>query len=172
MTTSKKDPDTPESARDGKAAAAAKEAEKVTTGKAAAKPHDAFPFDTDNPSGVPGTTEIYDDVVAAIAGHVAEEIDGVARLGTGGLLRAITGAMQTASESKGAGIDVEAGKKEAIFDLEVTVEYGHSIPDIVKNLRESIARELQQQLGLVAKEINVSVVAIEFPDRVPSGRVE
>ena len=136
------------------------------------KPHDAFPFETENPSGVPGTTDIYDEVIAAIAGHVAEEVEGVVRLGTGGVLRALAGIVQDTAGQKAAGVEVEAGRREAIFDIELVVEYGHSIPDIVRRVRETVAIELKNQVGLVAKEINVSVAAIEFPDRVPSGRVE
>lgn len=132
----------------------------------------AFPFATDNPGGVPGTTEIAEEVVAAVAGHAAEDVDGVIRLGQGGILRGITGAVQDAAASKSRGIEVEAGQKEAIFDIDLMVEHGKSIPDIVKNVRESIASDLTQYLGLVAKEINVTVVGIEFEDDAPSGRVE
>ena len=48
----------------------------------ASKPVPTFPSDTENPSGVPGTTDIYNEVIAAIAGHVAEEVEGVVRIGT------------------------------------------------------------------------------------------
>jgi hypothetical protein len=41
---------------------------------------DAFPFATENPSGVPGITEIEGRVIAAIAGHVAEGIEGVVNI--------------------------------------------------------------------------------------------
>lgn len=49
-----------------------------------------FPFATENPSGVPGSTEIEGRVVAAIAGHAAENIEGVANIGRSGLVRAVT----------------------------------------------------------------------------------
>jgi uncharacterized alkaline shock family protein YloU len=35
---------------------------------------------------------------------------------------------------------------------------------VVQNVRESIAKEIFDMIGLVAKEINVSIVGIEFPD--------
>ena len=136
------------------------------------KPVPTFPFDTENPSGVPGTTDIYNEVVAAIAGHVAEEIEGVVRIGTGGVLRALTDVVQDRAGRKAAGVEVEAGRREAIFDLELVVEYGHSIPDIVRQVRESVATEVKKQLGLVAKEVNISIAGIEFPEQIPSGRVE
>ena len=154
----------------GKPAPPKKEA--IVTSDAKQKPHVAFPFETENPSGVPGTIEIYNEVVAAIAGHVIEEVEGVVRIGTGGILRTLSDMVQAPAGQKGAGVEVEAGQREAIFDIDIVVEYGHSIPTIVKQVRESLAIELKEQVGLVAKEINVSIIDIEFPDRVPSGRVQ
>ena len=138
------------------------------TTKTPGKKREAFPFETENPSGVPGTTEIADDVVAAIAGHTASQVEGVVRLGTGGILRTVAGAVASDAAAKGAGVDVEAGLKEAIFDIELTVQYGHSIPNIVKSVRENVALELRDQVGLVAKEINVKVAAIEFSEEAPT----
>ena len=54
----------------------------------------------------------------------------------------------------------------------MTVEYGHSIPEIVRAVRESVATQLMMQVGLMAKEVNVKVSAIVFPDKMPTGRVE
>ena len=136
------------------------------------KPAEAFPYETENPSGVPGGTEISDGVIGAIAGHAARQVQGVVRLGTGGLIRAVMGTGRSKEAAEAAGVSVEAGHREAIFDIELTIEYGHSIPNVVKDVRESVATELKRQVGLVAKEINVTVASIEFPDRMPTGRVE
>ncbi len=131
----------------------------------------AFPFETENPSGVPGVTEIEGQVIAAIAGHVAERIEGVANIGRSGLVRAVTNILTSEASGKASGVDVEAGRREAILDIDLTVTYGHSIPDIVKDVREVIAKEIFAQVGLVAKEINVVVTSIEFPDRSARARV-
>ena len=129
----------------------------------------AFPFSTDNPSGVPGITEIESDVIAAIAGHVVMNVEGVARLGaTGGIVRAVADTIRSRSSAKGAGVEVEAGKKEAILDIILIVTYGYNVPQVVQNVREAIAKEIHGMLGLVAKEINASVVGIEFPDSARS----
>ncbi len=132
---------------------------------------DAFPFPTDNPSGVPGITEIEGRVIAAIAGHVAEGIEGVASIGRSGIVRAVTNILGSEASGKASGIDVEAGRREAILDLDVTVMYGYSIPNIVKDAREAIAKEIFDQVGLVAKEINVVVTSIEFPDKSARARL-
>ncbi len=126
---------------------------------------DPFPFYTENPSGVPGLTQIEPSVVAAITGHVARNVDGVARLGaTGGIVRAVTDSVRSRASALASGVDVEAGKREAILDMDLMVHFGYRVPDVVQRVREEVAMELHNLLALVAKEINVSVVGIEFPD--------
>ena len=136
------------------------------------KATESAPLKTENPNVIAGDTEIADDVIAAIVGHAAEQVEGVARLGGGGVLRVLTNMARSTEDSKGAGIEVEAGKREAIFDIELTVEYGHNIPEVVKNVRETVATELKDQVGMVAKEVNITVASIEFPEKVSTGRVE
>jgi uncharacterized alkaline shock family protein YloU len=133
----------------------------------------AFPFETENPSGVPGATKIEPNVLAAIVGHVADEIEGVARLGNaGGVLRVVADTVRSTASAKATGVDVEAGRKEAILDLEVVVLYGFRIPTVVQEIREATAKEIYNQIGLVAKEINVNVMGIEFPANAPRRGVE
>ncbi len=133
--------------------------------------HNAFPFETSNPSGVPGITEIEGRVIAAIVGHVADRIEGVVNIGRGGLVRAVTDILASEATSKATGVDVEAGKREAIIDIDLTVMYGYSIPNIVQEVRVAVAKDLFDQVGLVAKKVNVIVSAIEFPDRSTRARV-
>lgn len=130
------------------------------------------PFVTDDPSGIPGDTQVAESVVSAVVGHAASQVEGVVRVGSEGALLGLRRfAMSTASR-KEQGVDVEAGRKEAILDIDLTVMYGYSIPEIIRGVRESIATDLLEQVGLVAKEINVKIASIEFPDNIPSGRVE
>lgn len=121
---------------------------------------------------IPGTTQIQEQVVAAIAGHIAEQVDGVTRIGPGGVMRAISGMAQDTAGQAATGVDVEAGQKEAIFDLDVFVEYGYSIPKIASEIREKVSSEVKNQLGLTAKEINVSVAGIDFPGQREEPRVQ
>lgn len=114
------------------------------------------------PENVSGTTEVATDVIAAIAGHVAVQVDGVARLGGGSMLRRLSDSVSSEQRSKGAGIQVQAGKKEAIFDLDIAVKYGRPIPDIVSEVRSQIIEAIGTQVGLRAKEINIMVSSIDF----------
>ena len=119
---------------------------------------------------VGGVTDINDDVVGAIAGIATREIEGVSSLGTSSIRRSIAERVGGADQ-RARGVAVEAGKREAILDIELRVIYGFSIPETVVKVRHNVARRVIELCGLVAKEININVVGIEFPDREPS-RVE
>ena len=86
-------------------------------------------------------------------------------------MRTVTGILASQEAEKASGIDVEAGKREIIFDIDLTVIYGFSIPSVVKDVREAVAKQVFDQVGLVAKEINVVVRSIEFPDRSARARI-
>ena len=109
-------------------------------------------------------------MIGAIAGVAAREIEGVSSLGTSSIRRTISERVGGA-ENKARGVAVEAGRREAILDIELRVIYGFSIPESVVKVRQNVARRVLGMCGLVAKEININVVGIEFPDRMP-GRVE
>ncbi len=117
-----------------------------------------------------GQTQIEDEVIAAIAGVAAQEIEGVASLGGSTIHGAIADRV-TGRDARARGVAVEAGRLEAILDIDVRVVYGFSIPETVIKVRQNVASRLLELCGLVTKEINVNVTGIEFPKRMP-GRVE
>ena len=119
---------------------------------------------------VAGQTTIDDAVIAAIAGVAAKEVEGVASLGTSSIQRSLIERVGGA-EVRARGVDVEAGKKEAIIDLTLNVIYGFSIPKIIIEVRKRVAIRLLELAGIVAKEINVQVAKVEFPERMP-GKLE
>ncbi len=112
-----------------------------------------------------GSTTIADAVVTKIVSIAAREVRGVYDLG-GGTARAIGGV----SRSVGVGLDermqgvaVELGEREAAVDLTVVVEYGESIPQIAKTLRENISRRVEGMTGLTVTEVNIAVNDLYFP---------
>ena len=119
---------------------------------------------------VGGTANIEAEVIGAIAGIAAQSVEGVASLGTASLRRTIRERMGSA-ERRARGVKVDVGSREAILDINIRVIYGYSIPITVVRVREIVADQLLRLCGLVAKEINVKVTAIEFPERMP-GRVQ
>ena len=117
-----------------------------------------------------GRTNIEPEVIAAISGAAAQAVPGVSSLGTASLRRSIRERVGSA-ERRARGIEVEVGRREVILDINLRVIYGYSIPAVVIQVREVVADRLLRLGGLEAKEINVKVIGIEFPDRTP-GRVD
>ena len=119
---------------------------------------------------VGGETSIDDEVIAAIAGVASQEVEGVASMGNTSIRRSFSETVGL-SQKRARGVEVEHGKKEAIIDLTVNVIYGFNIPNIIINVRKNVAIRLLDLCGLIAKEVNVSVAGIEFPERMP-GKLE
>ncbi len=116
---------------------------------------------------VGGETAIGDEVIGAVAGVAAHEIEGVASLGTSSIRRNIAERVGT-REQRARGVGVEAGRREAILDIDLRIVYGFSIPETVVKVRQNVAQRVLEMCGLVTKEINVNVVGIEFSDRTPT----
>lgn len=109
-----------------------------------------------------GETVIEDEVVATIAGQAIKDIPGVGGLGKSTVRRILAERLGRAT-GKSRGVDVEVGEQEAIIELALIVVYGYNIPQIVSAVRKEVAARLFEIAGLVAKEINIHVVGINFP---------
>ena len=120
---------------------------------------------------VAGDTHIDDQVLGAIASVAAMEVEGVAGLGESSIRRSVAEVVG-AAQSKTRGVTVEAGKKEAIVDLRVNIRYGYSIPKIVEQIRQRVSERLDSMAVLMAKEINISIVGIEFEKEQRISKVE
>lgn len=112
-----------------------------------------------------GETTIADEVVASIAGVAAKEVEGVAGVGKFSVRRMLAERLGGA-EGKARGVEVEVGTIEAIVDLSLNVLYGFNIPKIIAEVRKKVGSRLMDIAGLEAKEINVHIVGIEFPEKV------
>lgn len=116
---------------------------------------------------IAGETTIDDSVVASVAGLAAGEIKGVAHLGKSSVRGKIAEAVGGAEGKARQGVSVTVGHKEATVDLKLDVIYGFNIPNIITEVRKIVATRLLEITGLVAKEINVRIVGIEFPEKAP-----
>ena len=115
----------------------------------------------------PGQTTISDQVIEAIAGTAALEIEGVTSLGSNSVRRLIAERLGGA-QRRARGVGVVSGQREAIVDIEIKVAYGFSIPAIAQQVRESVSLRVLDICGLVTKEINITVTAVEFAYSHPS----
>lgn len=79
---------------------------------------------------------ISDEVIAAIAGVAASQVEGVAAM-SGNLVGDISSAI-LGKKNKGRGVKVSLGEKEVSLDLYLNVRYGARIPEVfIKSRRTS-----------------------------------
>jgi len=111
-----------------------------------------------------GATSIADPVVTKVAGIAAREVPGVHALG-GGASRALGSVTQRVGigDERSQGVSVEVGEKEAAVDLTVVIEYGESIPEVSKAIRDNVIKRIEGITGLAATEVNIAVNDLHFP---------
>ena len=126
-----------------------------------------------------GRTVISDSVVAKIASIATREIEGVHSLSARGMSDTLMGLARkvTGTDTRGQGVNVEVGTKEAAIDLSIVVNYGVSIPQIAEAVRENIIETVKMMTGLSVKEVNIGVTDLYFPEdddkeKEPERRVE
>src|SRR5215210_6959742 len=126
---------------------------------------DRGPLDSDL-----GTTTIQDSVVTAIVGIAAEEVEGVS-MSHGGI-RLPGDSSPTVGEfvdnltgggGRTRGLSVEVGERQAAADITVNVDYGRSIPQLSKAVRERVIERVQNLTGLEVNEVNIQVNDVTLP---------
>lgn len=112
-----------------------------------------------------GRTTIADGVVEKIAGLAARDVPGVHDLGSG--LSRTFGAMRdrVPGGSRAArGVKAEVGEVQTALDLEIVVEYGVSIAELARAVRENVIAAVERMTGLEVVEVNISVTDVKLPD--------
>jgi uncharacterized alkaline shock family protein YloU len=114
-----------------------------------------------------GRTTIADGVVEKIAGLAARDVLGVHAMGSGlsrtfGVVRdRVPGG---ASKSVSRGVKAEVGEVQTALDLEIVVEYGVSIGDVARAVRENVIAAVERMTGLEVVEVNIAVTDVKLPD--------
>lgn len=103
-----------------------------------------------------GVVQIADEVVAVIAGIVANENEEIAGMGGGGNFTEILGKKNL---SKGVKVDIQ--EKEVIVDLSIVIRYGVVIPRTAENIQRKVKDAIENMTGLQVKEVNVHITGIE-----------
>lgn len=126
-----------------------------------------------------GRTTIADGVVEKIAGLAARDVDGVHAMG-GGLARTFGAVRDRVPGGSGAksvsrGVKAEVGEVQTALDLEIVVEYGVSIADVTRDVRENVIGAVERMTGLEVVEVNIAVSDVKLPDEEddePQGRLQ
>jgi uncharacterized alkaline shock family protein YloU len=113
-----------------------------------------------------GRTTIADGVVEKIAGMAARDVDGVHAMGSG-LSRtfgAVRDRVPGGTKSVTRGVKAEVGEVQAALDLEIVVEYGVSIADVARDVRENVITAVERMTGLEVVEVNIAVSDVKLPE--------
>ncbi|WP_274556796.1 Asp23/Gls24 family envelope stress response protein [Streptomyces spiramyceticus] len=121
--------------------------------------------------GARGRTTIADGVVEKIAGLAARDVLGVHAMGSG--LSRTFGAVRDRVPGAGAGagaravsrgVKAEVGEVQTALDLEIVVEYGVSIADVARAVRENVISAVERMTGLEVVEVNIAVSDVKLPE--------
>jgi uncharacterized alkaline shock family protein YloU len=113
-----------------------------------------------------GRTTIADGVVEKIAGLAARDVVGVHAMGTG-LSRtfgAVRDRVPGGGRSVARGVKAEVGEVQTALDLDIVVEYGVSIVEVARAVRENVITAVERMTGLEVVEVNVAVGDVKLPD--------
>ncbi|AOR35094.1 stress protein [Streptomyces fodineus] len=113
-----------------------------------------------------GRTTIADGVVEKIAGLAARDVVGVHTMGSG-LARtfgAVRDRVPGGSKSVTRGVKAEVGEVQTALDLEIVVDYGVSIGDVARAVRENVIAAVERMTGLEVVEVNIAVSDVKLPE--------
>jgi uncharacterized alkaline shock family protein YloU len=113
-----------------------------------------------------GRTTIADGVVEKIAGLAARDVVGVHAMGTG-LSRtfgAVRDRVPGGRTSVARGVKAEVGEVQTALDLDIVVEYGVSIVEVARAVRENVIAAVERMTGLEVVEVNIAVGDVKLPD--------
>ncbi|WP_103502231.1 Asp23/Gls24 family envelope stress response protein [Streptomyces sp. SM12] len=113
-----------------------------------------------------GKTTIADGVVAKIAGLAARDVVGVHAMGSG-LARtfgAVRDRVPGSAKSATRGVKAEVGEVQTALDLDIVVEYGVSIAEVSRTVRENVISAVERMTGLEVVEVNIAVGDVKLPE--------
>ena len=106
-----------------------------------------------------GTIHISGDVLAAIAGAAALEVEGVSSLAAN-LGSDIAELLGKKNLTKGIRIQVE--EEVVRVDISILVRYGYTIQTVAKAVQDAVATAIESMSGLTVGAVNVNVGGVSF----------
>lgn len=106
-----------------------------------------------------GHINISEEVLSAIAGAAALEVEGVAGLGSG-LSADATAVVNRKALNRSVRLDMD--NDEVSVGVAVLVKYGHVVPDVAREVQEAVKSALENTSGLNVACVNVTVAGVTF----------
>ncbi|API89269.1 hypothetical protein BKP56_08385 [Marinilactibacillus sp. 15R] len=106
-----------------------------------------------------GNVEISNEVIATVVGGAATENFGIVGMASRKQVR--DGLIEILNrDNYSRGIVVRQEDEEIIIDVYIIVSYGTKISEVSKNVQERVMYQLEANLGLKAKSVNVFVQGV------------
>ncbi|RYL87847.1 Asp23/Gls24 family envelope stress response protein [Sporolactobacillus sp. Y61] len=115
-------------------------------------------IDAEKLQGDLGKIEISPEVIQIIAGLAAIEVVGVGDT-HGGVVEKLSG------KKYGKGVKVDLTEDGIVIDVQLTINFGVSIPKVAEQVQDNIARALKRMTALDVHEINIHVVGVHFESK-------
>lgn len=106
-----------------------------------------------------GMVRLDEEVIASIASITIGEIEGVADT-VGGVSYSLTGMLGKKNGAKG--VRVDTGDEGISININITVKYGHSIPELARHVQQRISEEVQKMTGMKVSAVDIFVQGIVF----------
>lgn len=110
-----------------------------------------------------GVVKISDEVVSVIAGIAAQEIDGIVDYQSGVASNLTNIFKGKKNAPKGTKVTLEDDK--ATIEMNIAVEYGRKIMDLVAQVQDNVKRTVEAMTGLSVASVNVCVQNIYLPKK-------
>jgi len=107
-----------------------------------------------------GKISISNDVIAAIAGIAAAEIEGVAGM-AGGVVSGVAEKLG-AKKNPQRGVKVTVSEEGAVIDVLIVVAFGVRIPELCWEIQENVKSSVESMTGTEVAKINVFVEGVSF----------
>lgn len=108
-----------------------------------------------------GEVQIASEVVSAIAGISASEVEGIESMAGGGI-NDIAGKLGVKNYSKGVKVDISGDL--VVVDISVNLRFGYSIPKVSAKVQEKVAQAVNSMTGLQVAKVNVRIAGIVQAD--------
>lgn len=105
-----------------------------------------------------GHINISEEVLSAIAGAAALDVEGIAGLGAG--LGADAAVVNRKSLTRSVRLDME--NDEVSVGVAVLVKYGYVVPDVAREVQEAVKTAVENTSGLNVACVNVTVAGVTF----------
>ena len=107
-----------------------------------------------------GRVNISEEVLTAIAGAAAMEVEGVESIDSG-LGNDVAAMVNRKTLSKGVRLSVE--DDQVRVNIIIMVQFGYVVPDVARAVQEAIISGVENTSGLQVNEVNVTVTGVSFP---------